>query len=181
MTRVYFSKAYRICYLLVILMSLLSVLAVIYTWEMATAWWLVALISLLISLMLGDVTWRAGTQGPSVYFKEWKSLLDLIVTLATLSLLAVGAFTDGAVRNLCLISGFVIATCKSVALFCRLQNILRSINRTDMSVIDLNDMSEVDRVADANKSGIVLFRNDEFKEPADEENASSKFINEEDS
>ena len=155
MTRVYFSKLYRVFYLLAILVSLLSAFLLIYIWDKSTAWWMIVLVSLLSAFLVFDAGWRAGTQGLSTFIKDWKSLLDLAVTLANLTILLVGVVEVGLARNISLLFGFMLTAIKWLVMFYRLYSITYSIHRTELSIIDLNDVSEVDRNVVANKSGIV--------------------------
>ena len=156
MTRLYFSVHYKLFYISLILLSVCALAWLVLPFTMnVSEWWLVSLEVVFTIALTADIAWRVTIHGPVPFFKDWKNWLDLFVSVVCVGMVVAIFVIPSEYQGIDDLAALSLFIGRTLAQLLRLVVLMKNLQKTETSVIDLNDMSDAHQSEE--KSGIVFF------------------------
>ena len=119
-------------------------------------------------MMVGEVVWRGYMQNWPTFLKEWANVVDLGVTFLVLASLIVGYILGGLFGDLDELGGMILLLFRTAVSYFRLIFFVKNMRKTDISIIDLNEASELGEERQHTENGLqnsILLKNQLPKQP----------------
>jgi hypothetical protein len=144
MKRIYFSNECRYYYLtLISLTSVCIVWSLLNLWEFPEEPWFQTLEIFLSFMMFAELVWKAIMQGWGQLLAEWENVFDFMVMMGSVGTLGVAVISAGYFEEAEGLMGLGGIAFRNIMMYMRLIVYLKNQGKTDVTIIDLNDMSQI--------------------------------------
>ena len=168
MSRIYYSSIFKVFYSSLIGLSLISIFLSFLRFYAENK--LVIIMEVTITMMLIlETLYRGFMQGWNEYMKQIWNIVDVLVTITSISLIWIGNSIGGGIGQVDTLSAITAIIVRCAIQFVRLILAIRKKSDQDIQIIDLNGISEGDEVPQHTEKNL------KSQKPEKSANKSAKF------